>query len=88
MRRHAKDPITTGPSAASESNALTLETWALAISGATNIEEYCMQHICSMQKDTWLTLARFMAFAAFVSLPWCIVSVEIRSMKRHTMIQY
>eukprot|EP00434_Breviolum_minutum_P021752 symbB.v1.2.019200.t1/scaffold1512.1/size114451/11 len=51
VRRHAKDPITTGPSAASESNALTLETWALAISGATNIEEYCMQHICSMQKD-------------------------------------
>jgi len=64
VRRHAKDPITT------ESNALTLETWVLAISGATNIEEYCMQHICSMQKDTWVTLARFMAFAAFVSLPW------------------
>ena len=51
MRRHAKDPIATGPSVASESNALTLETWALAISGATNIEDYCMQHICSMQKD-------------------------------------
>ena len=62
VRLHAKDPIV-GPvtgaagaagaaGAGAVSNALTLESWALAISGAVNIEEYCQQHISSMQKDT------------------------------------
>ena len=58
VRLHAKDPIV-GPvtgaagaaGAGAVSNALTLESWALAISGAVNIEEYCQQHISSMQKD-------------------------------------
>jgi hypothetical protein len=56
VRLHAKDPIvgpvTGAAGAGAVSNALTLESWALAISGAVNIEEYCQQHISSMQKDT------------------------------------
>eukprot|EP00438_Fugacium_kawagutii_P023349 Skav218612 [mRNA] locus=scaffold3208:75427:84213:+ [translate_table: standard] len=51
VRVHAKDPIATGTGPANASNGLTLESWALAISGAVNIEEYCHQHISSMQKD-------------------------------------
>ncbi|CAK9068266.1 unnamed protein product [Durusdinium trenchii] len=41
VRLHAKDSI---------DGSLTLESWAFA-TGATNIDEYCEQHICSMQKD-------------------------------------
>ena len=55
VRLHAKDAIVgpvTGAGATGVSTALTLESWALAISGAVNIEEYCQQHISSMQKDT------------------------------------
>eukprot|EP00439_Symbiodinium_sp_Y106_P027094 s728_g3.t1 len=48
VRAHAGDPV---GSQGDQSNILTYETWARAISGARSLDEYCEQYICCMNKD-------------------------------------
>ncbi|CAE8734561.1 unnamed protein product, partial [Polarella glacialis] len=48
LHTHAHDPV---GGSMDQSNVLTYETWAMAISGAQNIDDYCEQHVYVMNKD-------------------------------------